>query len=266
MKERIRKALSGMYGEREAGNIAAYYTDAMRGIDIKDFEGDLDRLISGVPVQYVCQSAYFYGIWFYVNEHVLIPRPETEELVHWILSEVSYSMPYRVLDIGSGSGCIILSLLSKLKSAKGTALEIDAGACQVISGNADNLGIDLDIIEANILDEDLDEEIFYDIMVSNPPYILPEERSRMDNNVLGYEPAKALFVEGDDPLVFYKRIIGQAEKQCAKGGKLYMETSDLYHEELKEILETKAYHFEFRKDLQDKWRMLKIEFSRPRLF
>lgn len=260
IKEVISERLEEIYGSREAMNIATYYIDAMRGTDITDFDKDLEKLESGIPVQYVCQSAYFYGTWFYVDQNVLIPRPETEELVHWILSESSYSIPYRILDIGSGSGCIILSLLNKLKLASGTAMEIDEQAYRIIRGNADSMGVSLEVLQSDILRKDLPEETFYDIIVSNPPYILQEEKYRMDDVVVHHEPEKALFVEGDDPLVFYKKIIEVAEKHCDLGGCLYMETSDLYHQDLKSILDEKKYKYEFRKDLQDNWRMLKVVF------
>lgn len=262
-KDLLFPKLESQFGEREATNIIAYYMDAInagRHNESPNIEADLQLLLSGKPVQQVCHTAFFYGYTFYINDDVLIPRPETEELVHWIVTDLkSENNPCEVLDIGTGSGCILLSVMQKIKSASGTGLEISDGALKVFEKNALDLGLKPKSIRMNILDLSHRKVLpQYDVIVSNPPYILQSEKNRMGDNVIENEPHLALFVDGDDPLVFYKSIMAFAKGHLKNGGALYFETSDLYHEQLKEYCNEMEWNVEFRKDLQGEWRMVKL--------
>ena len=256
------QALYPFYGLREASNIMAYYFDSQRNRAGADFDDDLQKLLKGIPVQYVVNNALFYGHEFHVDNRVLIPRPETEELVDWIINEHKSDLnEKRILDIGTGSGCIIISLLKKLNNSQGYALDIDPKALEVCRFNADRHDIDLEFVCQDILAAG--REIFdhgLDIIVCNPPYILERETDRMDRQVIDHEPNHAFFVEGEDPLVFYKTIIDNSSHWLNEGGLLYFETSDLYHEQLADYLKDAGKKYIFREDMQGKWRMLKVQY------
>lgn len=245
--------------EREKENIARYYLEC-KAFDLNIIDNDIVRLNNGEPVQYVCNKAFFYGLEFYVDSGVLIPRPETEELVYWIESDCKRREFKSLLDIGTGSGCIALSIKKKIKTLNVTGMDVSEEAIRVSNRNAADLDLEVDFIKCDVLRKA--EEISfhdYDIIVSNPPYILLEERARMGQDVLQYEPRMALFVEGDDPLVFYKTIINKFIKEAQKGSLCYFETSDLYHEDLEKYLQNCDLSYSFRKDMQGNWRMLKLE-------
>lgn len=253
--------LNPKYGAREAENIASYYMEAHAKSSITEegLEGDLMRLLNGEPVQYVTEVSFFYGHRFYVNNSVLIPRPETEELVSWIVSDYKKLNNIQFLDIGTGSGCIILSLLKELSSCNGIGLDISENALKVMSSNAQKLGLEVETLHMNILAEELPTNMRFDVIVCNPPYILRSEGNRVEAEVDQNEPAKALYVDDSDPLIFYKRVITLAHSSLNDGGCLYFETSDIYHEALQAVAEESGRPFEFRKDMQGKWRMLKIQ-------
>jgi len=244
--------------ERELNSIVDYYLET-KGIDQENIDTDIESLNKGIPVQYVCNKSFFYGFEFYVDESVLIPRPETEELVYWIIEENKNKASLRIIDIGTGSGCIIISLLNKLNLEKGIALDVSLPALQIAGRNANMYGKALELIQWDILDGapkiDLSE---IDIIVCNPPYILKSEKIRMDVSVLDYEPEEALFVEGEDALVFYKSLIDQFKVCKTQNSLLYFETSDWYKAELEKYIFDKGLQYEFRKDLQNNWRMLKV--------
>lgn len=258
LKARMVRHLDPIFGLREASNMTAFYFDAVDSYE--NIDRDIKSLESGIPVQYVSNTSFFYGHRFYVDENVLIPRPETEELVHWIIEDHMHTeKELNILDIGSGSGCIILSLLLKLTNAKGKATDIEPGALSVIRKNASRFSINLDIEESDVLSinpEDLKPQ--YDIIVCNPPYILESEAHRMDQSVLDHEPKSALFVSGTDPLVFYIKIIDLATKWLLPSGKLYFETSDIYHDRLEFVARHTDFKYQFQKDMQDNWRMLRL--------
>lgn len=265
IKSQIITALKQLYGEREAANMAQYYLDAKRDLPLSKecFEVDKEKMISGIPVQQVVNLSFFYGHKFYINEHVLIPRPETEELVHWIISDLRQTANNEnpsILDIGTGSGCIILSLLSKLKVADGHAIDISSEALAVAKKNADGLGLAIDLRCKDILKDGLSEYPDLDIIVSNPPYILSTESELMTPSTLLHEPEKALFVSGTDPLIFYKRIISLGKDKLKKGGCIYFEMSHLHWDAMKVVLEKEAHNYSIKKDMQGQMRMLKIEF------
>ena len=220
----------------------------------------LNRLCTHEPVQYVLQEADFFGFKFIVNPHVLIPRPETEELVEWILSEfrISYFV-FRILDIGTGSGCIPISLAKKFPSAKIEAIDVSEDALIVAEENNRINQTAVKFYRQDILNESLSENA-YDIIVSNPPYISVIEKSLMENNVLMFEPHLALFTEGDDDLVFYKRIAVEAMNALKPTGKLFFEINAAKGEEVVAIMTQAGFqNIELRKDLSGKNRMVRGE-------
>ena len=254
------EVLHPIYGLREASNIISYFFDSIKGQMNFNQNEVLDLFKSGMPVQYVVNNAFFYGHEFYVDDRVLIPRPETEELVHWIITEnKDNNGQLSILDIGAGSGCILLSLLMKIKQSKGTALDISSDALDVCQLNATKFECDINIINQDIFGFQEDGPGGkYDIIVCNPPYILVEEKPRMDDHVIRHEPEQALFVQGNDPLVFYEHIIAHLRNWLKQGGVAYFETSDLYHNDLMSIVDDYDLKGEFKRDLQERWRMLKV--------
>lgn len=262
-RKQIQLELLQLYGKRESENIADYYIAARRGetISSSDFSEDLKKMKDGIPIQQIVNLSFFYGKRFFVNEHVLIPRPETEELVHWILSDhKGLDSEGTLLDIGTGSGCILLSIISELDKMQGIGLDVSELAISVAERNRDALGLSASFIKRDIMTENLADLPALDIIVSNPPYILTSEVNLMDKSTLDYEPKLALFVEGDDPFVFYKRIIELASVSLKPKGLLYFETSHLYSDMLQAYLEQKALNYKHMKDLQGRPRMLKISF------
>ena len=268
IKHQICLDLNLKYGLREAENIAAYYLDAYRDkisqglVTQEKLSDDIGLLLQDTPIQYLTQTSFFYGHNFHVNSHVLIPRPETEELVHWVISDYKSSEGQLcMLDIGTGSGCILLSICKSLPHLLGTGIDISSEALSVMGINAERMGIATRALCIDVLKNDLsDIDQTFDIIVSNPPYILMKELGRMGENVIGIEPEEALFVHGQDPLVFYDRILQISQSKLKPDGYLYFETSDLYHEEMEELVQRFSSKYEFRRDLQGSWRMLKVQF------
>ncbi|HUH75374.1 MAG TPA: peptide chain release factor N(5)-glutamine methyltransferase [Chitinophagales bacterium] len=197
------------------------------------FEALLSSLEKGVPIQYALGYAWFYGMKLKVNEGVLIPRPETEELVALILKENRHKNP-KIIDIGTGSGCIPIALKKHLPEAEVWGLDVSPEALKVASENAKNENCAINFVEADILHAD---KVFpqhnFDIIVSNPPYITPSEKSAMAANVLDHEPHLALFIPEENPLLFYEVIAGFAKERLCKGGKLYFEINRRFSQELK---------------------------------
>lgn len=192
------------------------------------------RLLQDEPIQYIVGDAYFYGMDFVVNRDVLIPRPETEELVDMIVSQNGQS-DLDVLDIATGSGCIAIALARNLPFSKVTALDISEKALEVARLNAQRLKAKIDFIHADILTYAFPDDSF-DIIVSNPPYVDDKEKATMDANVLRYEPASALFVPDDNPLVFYRRIAAMAHDALRPGGRLYLEINPLHADDMQCLL------------------------------
>lgn len=219
------------------------------------------ELKTGKPIQYVLGYAEFFGLTFKVNPSVLIPRPETEELVEWILSLVKneQSTVGHILDIGTGSGCIAISLKKNLSKFSVSAMDISGGALKTAEENAQLNGVDLILIQSDILDTGHEiESPKYHIIVSNPPYVTLEDKKQMHTNVTDFEPHTALFVPEDDPLIFYKAITDFACKHLEKGGLLFFEINENYGEQIVELLNSKLFiDIELRKDLSGKDRMIK---------
>ena len=219
------------------------------------------RLEQQEPVQYVLGQADFCGRTFLVNQHVLIPRPETEELCRWIISEFrDESLEFRdcsILDIGTGSGCIAITLAADLPKAEVTAWDISGEALQVARENAKRLHFNVIFELADALNTPLDHER-WDVIVSNPPYICNKERARIEANVLDHEPHTALFVPDDSPLLFYSAIAQYGLTALKTGGRLYFEINPLYAQELAEMLSMMSYHdIEIKIDQYGKQRMIR---------
>jgi len=222
----------------------------------------LNDLQIGKPIQHILEEAHFYGAVFKVNEQVLIPRPETEELVDWIISDnssqfsVNTDHKISILDIGTGSGCIPITLKKHLSKAEVSTLDVSANAIAVAKENAEQINVRIKFIEADILTFKSEEK--FDIIVSNPPYIRDLEKADMHNNVLVYEPHLALFVRDENPLVFYKAIADFARTNLKPNGQLYLEINEYLGNETIEMLAAKGFiDIELRKDMQGKDRMIK---------
>ncbi|MDF0716195.1 peptide chain release factor N(5)-glutamine methyltransferase [Muricauda sp. 334s03] len=218
----------------------------------------LSELKQERPLQYILGTAHFMGLELQVNENVLIPRPETEELVQWILDDcqVERSRDLKLLDIGTGSGCIAIALAKHLSNAQIYALDVSEGALNVARKNAASNGVDITFLHDDILDTKL--ELDFDIIVSNPPYVRELEKKEIKKNVKDFEPDTALFVPDEDPLLFYRAIIDFAENHLSEKGKLYFEINQYLGEEAKALFHTRNFsEIELRKDMFGNDRMLK---------
>jgi release factor glutamine methyltransferase len=211
----------------------------------------LVELNKGVPVQYLTQVAFFYDLELYINDSVLIPRPETEQLVHLVLQQ-NQGKALRLLDVGTGSGCIALALKKNWPNATIHGCDVSLAALEVARSNKKKLALDVHFFAKDILIEEIEN---YDIIVSNPPYIAQSEKQQMHVNVLDHEPHLALFVKDKDPLLFYKRIIALA---CLQKAICYFETSEFYRTELELWLNSKPLTYIWELDFQGKDRILKV--------
>ena len=232
--------------------------------DQTELEKIMQRLEKGEPVQYIIGVADFFGRQFHVEPGVLIPRPETEELCRWILAsdkhgltrtvrEIPHQSDANILDIGTGSGCIAITLALELPDAKVTAWDISDEALRIAAGNAKSLGANVTFKHRDVLDSSLftlDSSLFtlhsslpkWDLIVSNPPYICEKEKSAMECNVLDHEPHLALFVPDDDPLLFYRAIAQYAAEALTAQGSLFFEINPLYADDLARMLRMMSYH------------------------
>jgi len=203
------------------------------------------------PIQYILGKANFFNLSFFVNKYVLIPRPETEELINWIL-ENKFN---KVLEIGTGSGCISISL-AKNSSANISAIDISSNAIKIARKNADNYKLDINFLCEDVFSFKTDEK--YDLIVSNPPYVLESEKKKMHNNVLNFEPHNALFVKDTDPLLFYNFISVFASQHLNSNGFLFFEINEMFENEIILILKRNNFvNIELKKDLNGKDRMIK---------
>ena len=272
--------LAPLYGDGEAKAIARLVYEVRFGLSFSDIclgkdtqlsansqeelKGIAERLLQQEPVQYVLGQAVFCGRTFMVNEHVLIPRPETEELCSWIVSQEDKGSidTANILDIGTGSGCIAITLAAEMPKAKVTAWDISTEALKVAEENAKrNLvhvsfeHVDALHIPTNILQQTAK---IFDFIVSNPPYICNNESVQMESNVLNYEPHTALFVPDDDALLFYRAIAQYGQVALKEGGWLYFEINPLYASILTEMLVMMEYHdIEIKEDQFGKERMIR---------
>lgn len=218
----------------------------------------LEKLLQSVPIQYVFNKAYFYGLTFKVTPDTLIPRSETEELVEWILdSIVDKNQTINILDIGTGSGCIGITLAKNLPKAKVTLMDISSDALQVAKDNARDNQVEVEFIQKDVLSLQALEHPF-DIIVSNPPYVRDLEKQEIHNNVLQHEPHLALFVSDQDPLVFYRKIAQLANDNLKPKGMLFYEINQYLPQQTKDLFnELDFENIQLRKDLKKNFRMLK---------
>lgn len=234
----------------------------------KEINSALEKLKNEEPIQYILGETEFYGLPFYVDENVLIPRPETEELVKWIIDEVrsqksivnSYSENnLKILDIGTGSGCIAISLAKHLPNAKIRALDVSDKALDIAKKNTTLNNTKIHFLTQNILTtKQLPEKM--DIIVSNPPYVRELEKYEINNNVLEHEPHLALFVEDENALIFYDKIADLAKENLNNKGQLYFEINQYLAKETTALLKNKGFkNIELRKDIFGNTRMLKAE-------
>ena len=269
------EGLKPLYDNREIHNILKLIVKSYFGWDSTFFALNKHKLLSkseynelksvlillkrGKPVQYILNESEFMGNLFYVNQSVLIPRPETEELVGLILNQNSPTKenPLKVLDIGTGSGCIAISLAKLNPYFQVDAIDFSSQALSVARKNSKKMNVEINFKKTNILKlKKLNTE--YDVIVSNPPYIELNEKKIMSKNVLGYEPHEAIFVTYDDPLVYYKKIILLAEQMKTKKSKVYFEINPKFCDALKKhFLRTSFNDVEVQCDIFGKERMIK---------
>lgn len=266
---RIAEAIAELYGEVEARQIAEMVVLECGAIsrnellvepDKELIINDIDRIISELlkwrPVQYVIGHEEFDGLVFEVSEGVLIPRPETEELVAWVASETESGA--RILDVGTGSGCIAISLGRRVRGSRVWAMDISDVALDIARRNGLRNGSTVEFVKGDALADFsslVDEKL--DVVVSNPPYIPRSDASQMRRNVTDYEPDTALFVENSDPLIFYRSIARTARRMLKPGGKLYYEIYELYAAQMCAMLEAEGYtDVVVREDFRGKQRMV----------
>jgi release factor glutamine methyltransferase len=266
-----------LYEEREAANIADWVMEHVTGkkrIDrlvdkqaaletkqVQQLENILQQLAIHKPIQYVLQEAWFYGMKFFVNENVLIPRPETEELVQWMGGEIK-NVKLKIknlVEIGTGSGCISIVLKKELPGLLITSIDVNSGALEVAKKNADTLEAEIDFLAIDFLDEENWKSLpVFNMIVSNPPYIKQSEKSAMAKQVTEFEPSLALFVPDEDPLLFYRKIASFAKTHLAKHGFVFLEINEALGKEVVELYEKGGFAVELRKDMQGKDRMVKV--------
>jgi len=220
----------------------------------------LDSLKKEIPIQYLLGKTSFYGLDFEVNLAVLIPRPETEELVEWIIkcnSKIERLKDLKILDIGTGSGCIAISLAKNIVNAEVFAIDVSEKALATAQKNAEINQVKVTFLEKNILETD-DLELQFDIIVSNPPYVRELEKQEIKRNVLDHEPHLALFVEDDNALVFYRKIAELAQKNLSQNGLLFFEINQYLGKEMLDLLEKMNFkNIELRKDIYGNDRMIR---------
>ena len=219
-------------------------------------ETALERLQQHEPIQYITGETEFFGLSFRVNKDVLIPRPETEELVQWILEDLQEKENVKILDIGTGSGCIAIALAKNLPQAKVSAIDISEGALKMAFLNAQENGVQVEFLQNNVLKMTKLSDIF-DVIVSNPPYVRELEKEKMHRNVLEFEPETALYVKNEDPLLFYEKIATLASAALAPKGAVYFEINQYLGEETAELLRQKNFRTCLKKDIFGVDRMLR---------
>jgi release factor glutamine methyltransferase len=227
--------------------------------EILTFIRIVKRLKKYEPIQYILGATEFYGMRLKVNKNVLIPRPETEELVDWIKLSHSQNHELKILDIGTGSGCIPIALKKHLPKSKVSGIDVSESALELAKENASANQVEVDFSNIDIRNKEEWKPLGkFDIIVSNPPYVLDKEKSEMRKNVLDYEPELALFVEDDDPLIFYRYILDFTQSHLETDGEIYFELNENFGDDLKELCQQKGFgNCELKKDLSGKIRMLR---------
>ncbi|AXT54779.1 peptide chain release factor N(5)-glutamine methyltransferase [Aquimarina sp. AD1] len=268
-------SLAGLYNREEVESffymLSEKYLDMRRvdialalGNEVNDdkiscFATAKERLFNQDPIQYIIGDTEFYGLLFKVNKNVLIPRPETEELVDWIIKNQEgekRNRKLKIIDIGTGSGCIAISLAKNIPNSEVYAIDVSEKALEIARLNAADNDVEVNFIKANALELDsLDGD--YDVIVSNPPYVRELEKKEIQPNVLDNEPHLALFVSDENPLIFYKKITELAKSSLALGGLLYFEINQYLGKETKVMIQEQGYQaVNLRKDLYGNDRMI----------
>ncbi len=269
--ELLKNELTSLYENREAENIADWVLENImqekrweRNRNLSPmtqqqqmvFEKYRKELLNFRPVQYVLHEAFFYGMKFFVDKNVLIPRPETEELVDHVIKENPTAKS--ILDIGTGSGCIPVALKKKISSAEVSAVDVSEGALKVALKNAELNQVKINFSTLDILNQkEWDTLPSFEIIVSNPPYVTPQEKSTLSPNVVNFEPSVALFVPENDPLLFYKVIFHFAQQKLNPGGKVYLEVNESYAGDVSDYFEKNGWRTEILRDMYGKERMVK---------
>ena len=281
LKSNFKTALSGLYPSEEIQSFFNILSEKYLKISriqialnsekeisketVQNFQSALVRLKNHEPIQYIIGETEFYGLPFKVNKHTLIPRPETEELVEWIFCEFSNQQStiknQQFLDIGTGSGCIAISLAKNLPNSKICALDISEEALKIARENAEMNKVEVNFFQTDILKTKTLPKKF-NIIVSNPPYVRELEKKWMQQNVLNYEPDSALFVTDNDPLLFYRAISKLAKQHLQPNGNLFFEINEYLANELTELLKSENFkNIEVKKDIFGKDRMLKCSLN-----
>jgi len=289
--KKLIRELSAIYDERESSAIADWILEHLTGWKkserminkksqlrepaLEKLQSITQQLTAHKPVQYVLKEAYFHGMKLYVDENVLIPRPETEELVQWTIDEV-YSLQFTVsgsgntdfdrrlsvLDVGTGSGCIPISLKKEMSRLEIYACDISEGALSVAKKNADEQKAAIEFRRIDFLDEKARATLpQFDVIVSNPPYISGEEKETVDKHVIEYEPHLALFVPEDDSLIFYRALAEFGKSNLTKGGCMIMEIHFEKAKAVRNLFGQSGYETELRKDMHGNDRMIKAWYA-----
>ena len=278
IKETFVRELKGIYPEQECVSffniLIDFYYQVSRlqlavniNLEVQDYSKMLEALVllkQQVPIQYITGETLFYGLHFCVTKNTLIPRPETEELVDWIINtNCKLEIPIRVLDIGTGSGCIAIALAKHMPKAQVYAIDVSKEALKVAKNNAEKNNVSITFLEQDILAQDASNmdallDVNFDVIVSNPPYVRHLEKKMMHANVLNNEPHLALFVADDDPLKFYQAITKFAKVKLKTKGILFFEINEYLGTEMKKLLQTEGFKdIDLKQDFFGKDRMIK---------
>ncbi|NPD47726.1 peptide chain release factor N(5)-glutamine methyltransferase [Lentimicrobium sp. S6] len=255
--------LSGIYPEEEIRAITLWLFEEFLEVERVDYQLNIDKGMSesellkfnfaikdlkkGKPIQHILGYTWFLDLKLQVNEHTLIPRPETEELVQYIISQEESNSALKILDIGTGSACIPLALEKAMPQNEYYGIDFKSEIIELAYKNSQAQNSNINLIQLDILKEELSGD--YDVIISNPPYVLESEKKEMHKNVVDFEPESALYVKDSDPLLFYEKIILQAKKHLNINGRLYLEINERYGNELSELLN--KHGFESIKILND---------------
>lgn len=287
----LKEELKAIYNEQEAASIASLAAEHITGfsktkrvsrkqdhlsaLQSEQLQSHLQRLKTGEPIQYITNKSWFCGMELYVDKNVLIPRPETEELVQWIIDDVKASgkdvfvrktmeadetTQLKVLDVGTGSGCIALALKKIMVKAEVWGCDVSEEALNVARRNGSTLNIRVDFQGLNFLDEAQQKLLpTVDIIASNPPYVPLKDKEEMHTNVVDHEPHTALFVSNNDPLIFYKALAGFGKKRLYENGSIYMEIHEDLGQDVVALFKQNGYsNVELKKDMQKKDRMVRV--------
>ncbi len=268
------KKLKSVYDDGEANNITDWVFESIASIKrldritdkqkqlnnltVEQLNHALQQLLEHKPVQYVLGEAWFYKMKLKVNEKVLIPRPETEELVEWVVDEFKIqNSKLKILDVGTGSGCIAIALKKELPASEIFAIDVSKDALQVAMQNSQEHNAEINFMQIDFLNEKSWASLSsFNIIISNPPYIPENEKRKLAKNVADHEPHVALFVNDSDPFIFYKEIAAFAEKNLKEQGKIFVELHESYANEVQQIFAEKNFTTEIKKDIYGRERMI----------